>query len=80
MGAGRHEASTFEGWPGLDGKGIYGSSVPMCDICGDCYRFTDWTQLALDECHEVWFLGRECMCGYTIVRAMTIDTAMVLRG
>ena len=50
----------------------------MCETCGDVYRFTDWTQLALDDTHEVWFMGRECMCGYTIMRAMTLETAKVV--
>ena len=36
--------------------------------------------MALDESHEVWFVGRFCLCGYTIVRATTVDTARVFDG
>jgi len=47
----------------------------MCDICGDLIRFTGWCQLALDASTEVWFTAGECMCGYVIYEAMTLDTA-----
>lgn len=47
----------------------------MCDTCGDLIRYTGWQQLTLDNTHEVWFVAGECMCGYRIFEAMTVDTA-----
>ena len=44
----------------------------MCDICEDIVRVTEWTQLALDDSHELWFKVSECLCG-------VIETDMEIR-
>ena len=35
----------------------------MCDTCGDIVLIMEWTQLALDDTHELWFKQSECLCG-----------------
>ena len=37
----------------------------MCNTCGDIVLITEWTQLSLDDTHEVWFRETECLCGVT---------------
>ena len=43
----------------------YGSAHggSMCDMCEDIVRVTEWTQLTLDDSHELWFKVSECLCG-----------------
>ena len=35
----------------------------MCDTCGDIVLIMEWTQLTLDDTHELWFKQTECLCG-----------------
>ena len=35
----------------------------MCNTCGDIGLVTEWTQLAFDDSHEMWFKVTECLCG-----------------
>ena len=37
----------------------------VCNTCGDIVLITEWTQLSLDDTHEVWFKVTECLCGVT---------------
>lgn len=45
----------------------------MCDTCGDLIRLTGWTQLTLDENHELWFTLSECLCGTFIMEAKAVE-------
>ena len=45
----------------------------MCMTCGDILRITGWTQLSLDETHDLWFTLAECLCGTTIMEAKAVE-------
>ncbi len=45
----------------------------ICETCNDVIRFTEWTQLTLDEDHELWFTLAECQCGTSIVEAKAVQ-------
>ena len=43
----------------------------ICRVCGDLIRKLAWTQLALDDSHDVRFTAAECGCGYHLI-AVTV--------
>ena len=52
----------------------YGGS--MCDTCGDIVLITEWTQMTLDDSHEMWFKVSECLCGSVMTHVEVRDTVV----
>ena len=59
-------------WVHTCGVSCYGSAM-ICMACGDVIRITGWTQLTLDETHELWFTLAECLCGVEIMQARAVE-------
>ena len=47
----------------------------ICETCGDIIRIADWTQLTLDDNHELFFTLSECQCGTKIMEAKAVTHA-----